>query len=99
MSSRSSVDHSSYDRFADHVSHAFDAMSGGDYMPRIDDGTTTLNLREVNLTKTAHNQHLFNEYRGGTSDATTLSSLIVSLIKMSFDDFLPSKTALFVVQK
>ena len=27
------------------------------------------------------------------------SSLIVSLIMMSFDDFLPSKTAIFIVQK
>ena len=40
-----------------------------------------------------------NKYRGGTSDATTSSSLIVSLIVMSFDDFLPSKTALFAVGK
>ena len=38
-----------------------------------------------------------NRYRGGTKDATTSSSLIVSLfIMMSFDDFLPSETAIFV---
>ena len=30
-----------------------------------------------------------NKYRGGTSDATTSSPLIVSLIMTSFDDFLP----------
>ena len=34
-----------------------------------------------------------NKYRRGSSDATTLASLIVSLI--SFDDFLRSKTAKF----
>ena len=28
-----------------------------------------------------------NKNRGGTSDATALSSLIISLIMMSFDDF------------
>ena len=33
----------------------------------------------------------FNKYRGGTSDATTSSSLIVSLFMMSFDDFWLSK--------
>ena len=40
-----------------------------------------------------------NKYRGGTSDATTSSSLIVPLFTMSADDFLPSKTAIFGVQK
>ena len=35
-----------------------------------------------------------NKYRGGTSDATTSWSLIVS-----FDYLLPSKMAVFVVQK
>ena len=34
-----------------------------------------------------------NKYRGG------ISSLIISLIMISFDDFLPSKTAIFVVRK
>ena len=29
-----------------------------------------------------------NKYRGGTSDATTRSSLILSLFMISFDDFL-----------
>ena len=40
-----------------------------------------------------------NKYRGGTSDATTSSSLIVPLILMSFDNFLPSKMAIFVIRK
>ena len=40
-----------------------------------------------------------NKYRGGTSDATTPSSLILSLFMMSFDDFWLSKTTIFVVQK
>ena len=40
-----------------------------------------------------------NKYRGGTSDATTSSALIVPMFKMSFDDFLPSKTVIFVVRK
>ena len=40
-----------------------------------------------------------NKYRGGTSDATTPSSHILSLFMMSFDDFLSSKTAIFVVRK
>ena len=40
-----------------------------------------------------------NKYRGGTSDATTSSSLIVSLIIISFDEFLPSKMAIFFVLK
>ena len=40
-----------------------------------------------------------NKYRGGTSDATTSASLIVPLFRMSFDDLLPSKTAMFVVRK
>ena len=39
-----------------------------------------------------------DKYRGGTSDATTSLSLIVSLL-MSFDDFIASKTAIFAVQK
>ena len=30
-----------------------------------------------------------NKYRGGTEDATTSSSLIVSLFMMSLDNFLP----------
>ena len=40
-----------------------------------------------------------NKYRGGTSDATTSSSLIVPLFIMSVDDFSPSKTAVFGVRK
>ena len=35
----------------------------------------------------------------GASDATTSSSLIVSLIMISLDDFLPPKPAIFVVRK
>ena len=40
-----------------------------------------------------------NKYRGGTSDATTSSSLIVPLLTMSVDDFSHLKTAIFGVQK
>ena len=40
-----------------------------------------------------------NEYRKGTFDATTPSSLIVPSIMMLFDDFLLSKKVIFVVQK
>ena len=40
---------------------------------------------------------LKNKYRGDTSDAATPLSLILSLIMMSYEDFLPSKTAVFVV--
>ena len=40
-----------------------------------------------------------NKYRGDTSDATTSSSLIVPIYMMLFDDFLPSKIAIFVVRK
>ena len=36
---------------------------------------------------------------GGTSDRTTPSSLVVSLVMMSFDDFLHSKTAIFIFRK
>ena len=39
-----------------------------------------------------------NKYRKGTLDATTSSSLNVPLM-MSFDDFLSSKTIIFVVRK
>ena len=41
----------------------------------------------------------WNKYRRGTSDAISLSSVVVSLITMSFDDFLPQKMAIFVIQK
>ena len=41
---------------------------------------------------------MINKYRGGTSDATTPSSLIGPLF-MSFDNFLLAKTAIFVVRK
>ena len=34
-------------------------------------------------------RHNINKYRGGTSDETTSSSLIISLIFISFNDFLP----------
>ena len=37
----------------------------------------------------------FNKYRGGTSDATSSSSLIVLLFTTSVDDFSPSKIAIF----
>ena len=36
-----------------------------------------------------HAEHHANKYRGGTSDATTSSSLIVPLLRKSIDDFLP----------
>ena len=39
------------------------------------------------------------KYCGSTSDATTSSSIIVSFIIMLLDNFLPSKMAIFVVQK
>ena len=39
-----------------------------------------------------------NKYRGGTPDATSSSTLILSLILMSFGDFRHSKTAIFVVR-
>ena len=42
---------------------------------------------------------LENKYRGGTSDATTSSSLIVPLLMTSKDDASPLKTAIFVVRK
>ena len=32
-----------------------------------------------------------NKYQGGTKDATTSSSLIVSLFMMSLDDFYPQQ--------
>ena len=38
-----------------------------------------------------------NKYRGGTSDATTSSSLTVSLIMMLFDDFQTSKIASLIM--
>ena len=34
---------------------------------------------------------------GGSLDATSLQSLIIKLILMSFHDFLPSNTAIFVI--
>ena len=37
-----------------------------------------------------------NKYRGGTSDATNSSSLIVSLIMMSFDDFSDAPSHLYM---
>ena len=40
-----------------------------------------------------------NKYRGGTSDATTSSTLIVPLFIISVDDFSHSKLAIFVVRK
>ena len=40
-----------------------------------------------------------NKYRGGTSDATTSSSLIVPLFRMSVDDFSHSKRAIFGARK
>ena len=40
-----------------------------------------------------------NKYSGGTSDAITSSSLIVSLIMTSFDNFLPPNMAILVVRK
>ena len=62
--------------------------------------TTSLTFGVNNSTsKELVNPTNTNKYRGGTSDATTSSSLIVSLFMMSFDDFLSSKTAIFVVRK
>ena len=52
--------------------------------------------KEETNTETHTHTKLRNKYRGGTSDATTSSSLIVPL---SVDDFSPSKTAIFGVQK
>ena len=40
-----------------------------------------------------------NKHPGGISDATTSSSLIVLLFIRSFDNFLHSKTAIFVLRK
>ena len=40
-----------------------------------------------------------NKYRWGTKDATTSSSLIISLLMMSLDDIIPSKMAIFVFRK
>ena len=40
-----------------------------------------------------------NKYRGGTSDATTSSSLIVILLRMLVDDFSHSKRAIFGARK
>ena len=52
--------------------------------------------------KTEMNGGIFQEgreekYPGGTSDATTASSLTVPLFVMSFDDFSFAKTAIFVI--
>ena len=38
-----------------------------------------------------------NKYRRGTSDATTPSFFILQSFMMSFDDFSPSRTVIFVV--
>ena len=39
-------------------------------------------------TNVLHSFVYYDKYRGGTSDATTSSSLILSLIVMSFDEYL-----------
>ena len=43
-------------------------------------------------------ENKINKYRGGTSDATTSSSIIVPLFMMSIN-FFPSKSAIFVFRK
>ena len=40
-----------------------------------------------------------NKYRGGSSDATTSTSLIERSLETKIDCFLPSKTAIFVIRK
>ena len=60
---------------------------------RLTKGRTT----EPIVRQTSHeNRGKGNKCSGSTSDATTSSSLIVM---MSFDDFSPSKTAIFVIRK
>ena len=49
--------------------------------------TTSLTELPPELCRT---QALHNKYRGGILDATTSSSLILPLIVLSFDEFLPS---------
>ena len=55
-------------------------------------------LNQVHLVQNSPFSYV-NKYRGGTSDATTSSALIVPLFTMSVDDFSHSKTAIFGVQK
>ena len=55
--------------------------------------------RDVKVPAAHDRRTACNKYREGTSDATTSSLFIVSLIMMSFDEFLPSKTAIFVIRK
>ena len=44
-------------------------------------------------------QSYLNKYRGGTSDASSSSTLIAPLFMISVDDFSHSKLAIFVVRK
>ena len=63
------------------------------------DGLPAIDFRRPCLIWIGRKQTLYrrNKYEGGTSDATTSSSLIVLSIFMTFEDFPPSKTPIFVV--